>query len=116
MSEESNDSKVGAGEQQLEEHKQIVIMTGNISDFQLKNLKTWPFILFDDVETVTIDYNFTETVKNEDGENSEGIGAGKVKFSIKSKAEPTEKAIETIKNWTKVLFWNDTVVEVNIVA
>ena len=89
-------------------------MTGNLSDFQLKNLKTWPFIAMNGVEKVAIDYDFTATIEYEGGEQVEGIGAGKVVYNLTSKEVPTKEQIETLKSWTKFLFWKDTEVEVNL--
>ena len=89
-------------------------MTGNLSDFKLKNLKTWPFIALDGVTEVTIDYDFTNTIEYDGGEKVEGIGAGKVTYNLKSSTVPKPEQIEVLKTWTKFLFWKDTEVEVNL--
>lgn len=84
-------------------------MSGNISDFQLKNMKTWPFILFDGLETVAIDYDFSQV----DTDEAQGtVGAGKVVYNLTTKEDVNEKEIETIRQWTRFLFWKDTQVEV----
>ena len=89
-------------------------MTGNLSDFQLTNLKTWPFIVFDDVEKVEVNYDFSQIVKDERGEEVSGIGAGKVVFNLSTKQIPKPEQIDKLKEWTKFLFWKDTKVEVNL--
>lgn len=112
MSEDSNNKQPEDRQEQqmLEEHKKMLIMTGKISDFQIKNLKSWPFILFEGVETVNIKYNFTQS--EEIKEEVESICAGKVEFNIKLIEAPDKERIKTLKHWTKFLFWKDTEVVV----
>lgn len=112
MSEESNNSK---SFNMLQDHRKMLIMSGNISDFQLDNMKKWPFILFSEVEEVRLDYDFSEKVLNQDGEMSENIGSGSVIYKIKVKNKEEEQLETSIKNlseWTRFLFWNETKVEV----
>ena len=75
MSNEESDLK--QTESIIEDHKKMVIMTGSLSDFQLNNLKTWPFLLFDELETAEITYDFTKLV----GEQSE-LSPGTVQFNF----------------------------------
>lgn len=112
MTEESQKQQPNEQEKMLEDHKKMLIMTGNLSDFQLENLKTWPFIVFDNVSKVEIEYDFSEVLKNDLGEDTEGIGAGKVTFNLSADKVPKEDQIEKLRNWTKFLFWKDTEVEV----
>ena len=114
MTEESQKPQPNEQEKMLEEHKKMLIMTGNLSDFQLNNLKTWPFIVFDDVSKVEIEYDFSEILKDDLGEAIEGIGAGKVIFNLSAAKVPTEEQIGNLRTWTKFLFWKDTEVEVNL--
>jgi len=113
MKEESQNQK-NKQELMLDDHKKMLIMTGKISDFQLKNLKTWPFILFDKVDKVELEYDFSEMVSDGSEALTESIGAGKIAYNIKLDSVPSKENIETLKNWTKFLFWNDTLVEINI--
>ncbi len=94
----------------IEEHKKMVIMTGMISDFQLENLKTWPFILFsDDLDQVKLSYDFTKTVSND-----EELSAGKVTYDFyfkkgsKLDRADTKKQLETLSLWTRFMFWKET--------
>lgn len=93
----------------IEEHKKMVIMTGNLSDFQLKNLKTWPFLLFENLESVEITYDFTKLV----GEQEE-LAPGTVQFDFyfkektKFNIEEVKKQLSTLSLWTKFMFWKET--------
>lgn len=93
----------------VEEHKKMLILSGNLSEFQLKNLKTWPFVVFDNIDNAMVDYNFGDTGRIEE--------AGEVTYTIMrkdcSKQEDNfETKKETIINWVKFMFWKDTKVMV----
>ncbi len=114
----------------VDDHKKMLIMTGNLSDFQLDNLKKWPFILFDQtLEKVEIFYDFTKLVANE-----EELAPGRVSFNLTFKKdveaetedeaydksamedqvdreEETKKKLGMLSLWTKFLFWKETKVE-----
>ena len=103
----------------VEEHKKLVIMTGNLSDFQLNNLKKWPFIIFDKaLKKVTIDYDFAKqpTSKKNPSINNEFVGlfAGKVIFNFDLDEaqlvsdEDTKNKLAQLTNWVKYLFWINT--------
>jgi len=93
----------------VEEHKKMVIMTGNLSDFQLKNLKTWPFLVFDGLESVEVSYDFTKLI-----DDAETLTPGKVEFNFtfkkgtKMDRSQTKERLEQLSVWTKFLFWKDT--------
>lgn len=103
MSEETKESAI------IEEHKKMVIMTGNLSDFQLTNLKTWPFILFDSLESVEVSYDFTKLIAEK-----EELSPGTVQFNFKFKKDTklnrdqTKKQLEALSLWTKFMFWKET--------
>ena len=96
------------------EHRQMVTLSGNLSEFQIKNLQAWPYVLFDkkDVDSVKIDYNFERSLGEEDKERI--LYAGVVEYDFKFKSEPpfTEETIkhklQQLSHWVKYLFWEDT--------
>jgi hypothetical protein len=97
----------------IDEHKKMLIMTGNLSDFQLQNLKTWPFIVFDkELEKTEIKYDFTKLVAEK-----EELAAGSVTYDFAFKKDTkldraeTKKKLEMLKLWTQFLFWKDTTVQ-----
>lgn len=102
----------------ISQHKTNLLLTGELSDFQLQNLKTWPMIVFQkhSLEKVSIHYDF-KLDGNSEIANSLGLHAGKITydFDFKANARITKKEKERCLNhltfWVKYLFWNDT--EVN---
>lgn len=103
---------------QINEHRQMTILSGNLSDFQLKNLKLWPFVVFDNLDKTIIKYDFIKLIKNpKTDEEERHVYSGKVSydFIFKSNTEISLKtkqfALKNLKLWVKTMFWNDTVVE-----
>ena len=100
----------------VEDHRKMVAMTGNLSDFQLVQLKAWPKIVIDDkyVSEVKVTYDFTR--KND--EDREELHAGKVIYDfhfingVPYPKEELKKRLQNLVNWTKYLFWEDTEVEI----
>ena len=68
----------------IEQHKKNLLINGELSDFQLENLKKWPLILFDNIEQVAIKYDFQ---LDEDSKESNALGlcAGIIEFDFKFK-------------------------------
>lgn len=97
----------------IEEHKKMIMMTGNLSDFQLQNLKTWPFLLFDDLDNVEINYDFTKLIAKDE----ETLSPGSVQFNFKFKEgtklnkEKTKQSLNILTTWTRFLFWKETEVK-----
>jgi hypothetical protein len=97
----------------VNEHKTQLLLTGNLSDFQLTNLKKWPLILFENINSVSIHYNFHLDEKSVEA-NALGLHAGIITydFDFNKNARITKKQKEQKLNklvfWTKFLFWNDT--------
>lgn len=95
----------------LNEHRQMLLFSGNISDFQLTNLKNWPYIVFgDELDKVEIHYDFK--LAQPDEEKVTDITAGTVSFDLyfKNNERPSdiETQIQYLEIWTKYLFWQDT--------
>ena len=103
---------VSEQEQTIASHRQALLISGNLSDFQLKNLKTWPFLLFYNLETVSIEYDFSNDSATDNTMNS--LCAGKVTFDFKFNkrtyrtSKETVEALNNLTNWTKFIFWNDS--------
>jgi len=93
----------------VDEHRKMIVLTGNVSEFQIENLQKWPYLVFgEDLEKVSIEYNFVQ------GEGEEGdLYAGSVSFDFTFSTEPklVEHSLNLLKHWTQYLFWEDTVVK-----
>ena len=89
----------------IDDHRNMLMVSKKISDFQETNLKNWPLIVFDNVESVKIDYNFIK--KNE-------FYAGAVTYDLKFKENQIPdlatktRALKSLYEWTALLFWTDT--------
>src|SRR5689334_18518259 len=97
----------------VEDKKKKQIKNSNLSDFQLDNLKKWPFILFDqELEKVEINYDFTKLVAEQ-----EELSPGRVSFNFEFKKntklnrDETKKKLDLLALWTRFLFWKETKVE-----
>ena len=92
-------------------HRQALIISGSLSDFQLKNLKTWPFLLLNDLAKLKIKYDFNS---NDPEATNAQLSAGTVTFDFKfskqvdRNSEQIISRLETLTMWTKFLFWKDT--------
>ena len=92
----------------VDDHRNMLQVSKKISVFQEQNIKSWAFIFFDDVEKVSVDWNFIKNNKNKD------FFAGKVVFNIKfkrgTKFDPikAQTGIDSLVASTKFLFWKDT--------
>ena len=90
----------------LDDHRNMLMVSKKVSDFQLTNLKTWPLIVFDNVENVSVSYNFID--------KEEMFFAGEVTFDFKFKNDLTpddskkKQSLSILNQWTKLLFYTDT--------
>lgn len=92
----------------VDDHKNMLMLTKKISEFQEQNLKTWAFIFFEQVEKMSVSWNF---IKNNE---SKDFYPGKVIFDIQfkkgTKIDPkmAQLGMERLEASTKFLFWNET--------
>lgn len=100
----------------VEEHRKMVLMSGKISEFQLENLKKWPFITFGrNLDKIEIEYDFT-TSKDEKSESME-VCAGYVTYNFhfnenfNMSRDDILARLSSLTVWVKYLFWKDTEVK-----
>lgn len=109
-------------EKLVDDHRKMVALTGNLSDFQLENLKKWPFVVFNNLSKVTVDYNFTSNNEKDkkDSEERDDLCAGQVTFNFhfsgdhQLSKEELQKRLEHLTLWTKFMFWKDTEVKFQV--
>lgn len=94
----------------IEDHKKALMMSGNLSDFQIVNLRNYPQIVFNDIENYSLNFNFYRY--KESGERE--VYSGKVEYDINFK-EGYEESNEqmdfrktALETFVKSLFWEDT--------
>src|SRR5690606_2502793 len=86
----------------LTEHRQMLCLSKNISDFHVKNINGWSCIFFNGVKEVGIEYNFLDDV---------GVFCdGEVSIHLKTspKAKQTKKGYDDFIKALKMLFFNNT--------
>ncbi|HLD91649.1 MAG TPA: hypothetical protein VI911_11680 [Patescibacteria group bacterium] len=97
----------------VEQDRTNLLLTGVVSDFQLQNLKIWPKLVFDNLDTFNLKYDFCLD-ENSEKENSLGIYSGTVEYDFifkkgsKVSKKTKERALHDIANWVRFLFWSDT--------
>ena len=97
----------------IEDHRRALIMSGKLSKFHMDNMKAFPQVAFDNLETCELNFNF---YRYDDDGNKE-IYSGRVVYDLKLKeSSRTEDELKQragfLKLWTKTLFWEDTKVEI----
>lgn len=94
----------------VDDHKNMLALTKNISSFQEENLKKWPFIFFDGVESLKVSWDFFKNNKSRD------FYAGVVNFDItlKTNEQVNQTAVDQLVASTKFLFWSETKVKIKI--
>lgn len=96
----------------VDDHRNMLALSKNISGFQEQNLKSWAFIFFDNVDKVEVKWNFFKNNKSKD------FYAGKVVFDIKFKKgieidlEKAQVGLDRLEASTKFLFWSETKVTI----
>jgi hypothetical protein len=92
----------------VDSHRNMLMVSKNLSDFQTENLRQWPMIFFNYVERVQVEYSFLDTDGN--------FFAGNVTFNITIKG-PVGDIVSPamhLEAATKLMFWSDTNVVIKI--
>lgn len=94
----------------IDDHRNMLMVSKKMSTFQITQLEMWGFIVFDDIKSIKVKYNF---------DDGEVINQGSVEYIFNFKGEaPTglikDKGLESLTNWTKSIFWADTKVKFKI--
>jgi hypothetical protein len=91
----------------LEELKKGMILSGRLSEIHIHNLKQYPFIAFDGLDSFEMSYNLEQLANNEDGAYLEYI----LKFK-KTTPKGIEEKAKILSAMVKVLLWNNVEVRV----
>ena len=96
--------------QQLREMAQLAILSGRISEVHEKNLKMYPFIFFEGVDTCTIDYDLSR-----EGESLKHWIAYHLTLDMEAnKGISMDKRFSAIEQAIRTLLWNDIEVQVHL--
>lgn len=109
----SNDSAI---RERIKEMAQLAILANRISEVQEKNLKHYPFVFFNEVNSVTIDYNVGRTIPKYAPGEKEPKWDTWVSYNLEldESANTThlDKRFFCLEEAVRVLFWKDLTVRV----
>ena len=97
--------------QRLKERAQLAVFSNRISDFHVENLKKFPFVFFDNVKSVNIDYDFGHAVDETKKEVQHGSRVA-YHFTGSIEGENMDKRFQALEAAVRNLFWRDVKVEV----
>lgn len=121
----SNESK-NITQETIREMARLSILSNRISDVQEKNLKLYPFIFFDGIKNISIDYDFSTNVNvdtEKDNKKAEilykikNVDTSKFRISYHIELDQTtydnlDKRFNALEQAVRSLFWNNVRVEV----
>jgi hypothetical protein len=91
----------------IDDHRNMFMLSKNLSQFQLMNLQAWPQVFFENYKNAKIEYNFID--------KDENFYSGEVTFNIDLDGELKEDAsCLHLEAATKLMFWSDTQVNILI--
>lgn len=96
----------------VDDHRNMLQISKNVSKFQEDNMKSWVFIFFENVEKVEVSWNFFRKNKSQD------LYAGKVTYDIyfqkgfEVDLDKARRGLDILEACTKFLFWKETLVTI----
>ena len=90
----------------VDSHRNMLMISKNLSDFQLENMKRWAFIFLTNVNKVSIDWSFIKDDEFHPGEVSYDIEMGE--------DQDLDTGLMYLTASTKVMFWTDTEVKIKV--
>lgn len=90
----------------IDDHRNMLMFSKNLSQFQINNLKVWPHIFFNGVTKAEVSWNFIK---------DDMFYSGEVDYSIETNnIEDLDKSIDYLISATKMMFWEQTEVNIKI--
>ena len=89
-----------------------IIFSGKISDFHIKNLSSYPFIFFEDIEEVSLEHFVPDSLDIDMGKEIPFV-TYRIQFKQNPRMDNLDKRIEAITNSVRTLLWENT--QVNII-
>lgn len=96
----------------LKEMAQLTALSGRISSIQIHNLKMFPLVFFDAVETVKIDYDLAPMKTVEDEPVKNNLLVAYYLTLDETKNQDLDKRFMALEQSVRNLFWTDTKVEI----
>ena len=96
----------------VDDHRNMLMVSKKISVFQENNLKSWAFLFFPKLKEQKVSWDFIK--KNKEGD----FYAGEVTFDLtfpddtEVKKEDAQKGMDNLTACVKFLFWSETKVNI----
>lgn len=99
-------------QQRLKEMAKLTVLANRMNEIQEKNLKAYPFIFFNDVKEVKIDFNLSKVDDNGLMNHDDHHISYHLELNEESNKDHSEKRFKAIEQAVRALFWNDLKVRV----
>ena len=97
--------------QQIRDMAKLSVLSNRINEIQEKNLKMYPFVFFNDVKSVKIEYDLSRTDREENKNPQDHHITYQLELNEDSNSQ-LDKRFFAIEEATRVLFWKDLKVRV----
>lgn len=102
--------------QTVKELAQLALLSNRISDFHEKNLRAYPFVFFNDLDSVVLTYDLSRQLDSKD--LSPGVEHNAVRYDLSLKDSASndflEKRFLALEQSVRNLLWSDIVLIVSI--
>lgn len=101
--------------EKIRDMAKLSILANRISEIQEKNLKTYPFVFFNEVKSVTIDYNLGRMQTKQASKEKEIKWDTWISYYLEldeSSNPNQDKRFSSLEDAARTLFWNDLTVRV----
>ena len=97
----------------LDDMRRITILTGEISSVHEASLLKWPYIIFDNINDVKINYDLSKVTFQYLGKNLREFHIHKSQDKLLSQEE-LDKRSNILKTWAEDMFWPNIEIKVYI--
>ena len=97
----------------VDSHRNMLMVSKNLSDFQIQNMKQWPFVFLSGVKSVKVNWDFIK----KDNEDNDEFYSGEVEYQIEMESAldiDFKVGISHLELSTKLMFWSDTNVKIKV--
>lgn len=114
--------------EELREMAKLTVLSNRLNDLQIKNLTNFPFVFFDSVTEVALDYNLSNTMDVSTEEDTKDLNIKyeistdpklqhityKLKVSNMQFNVQLDKRLQALEQSVRSIFWNDLKVRIFI--
>jgi len=97
----------------VDSHRNMLMVSKHLSEFQIQNMKQWPFVFLNGVGSVKVHWNFIKKNK----EDQDEFYPGEVEYEIEMESTSDidiNVGLIHLELSTKLMFWSDTTVKFKV--